>query len=109
MLSKKKRKALERARQREEDWKAGLLKKSATISAPPCARITSGIPSYSHRSSDVEYFRGPIEVAMDYAAKRVALQYTGTSVVGIAQLHKSNAIPVFSQQEAIDAATMRRN
>ena len=35
-------------------------------------------------------------------------QYTGTAIVGISTLHKSNAVPVFSQQEAEEIAKMRR-
>jgi len=35
--------------------------------------------------------------------------YTGSNVLGVATLHKSNSVPVFSQQEAIEIATMRRN
>ena len=35
-------------------------------------------------------------------------QYTGENVKGIAVMHKSCLQPVFSQQEAIDSATMRR-
>ena len=34
--------------------------------------------------------------------------YTGTKVKGIATMHKSNAVPVFSDQEAIDISNMRR-
>ena len=34
--------------------------------------------------------------------------YTGTKVVGIAVLHKSCLQPIFSQEEAIDVARMRR-
>lgn len=34
--------------------------------------------------------------------------YTGTEMLGIGQLHKSNAIPVFRQQDAEDLAKMRR-
>jgi len=34
--------------------------------------------------------------------------YTGTEMVGIAQMHKSNAQPVFNKQAAVDAAQMRR-
>ena len=34
--------------------------------------------------------------------------YTGTKMLGIGQLHKSNAVPVFSTDEAIDIARMRR-
>jgi hypothetical protein len=34
--------------------------------------------------------------------------YTGTKVKGIGTMHKSNAVPIFSDQEAIEIATMRR-
>ena len=34
--------------------------------------------------------------------------YTGTMVKGIATMHKSNAVPVFSDEEAVDIARMRR-
>ena len=34
--------------------------------------------------------------------------YTGNKMLGIGTLHKSNAVPVFSQEEALDMAKMRR-
>ena len=35
-------------------------------------------------------------------------RYTGTKILGIGTMHKSNAVPVFSNEEAHDIATMRR-
>jgi hypothetical protein len=34
--------------------------------------------------------------------------YTGTKVLGIATMHKSNAVPVFAQEEAVAISNMRR-
>ena len=34
--------------------------------------------------------------------------YTGTKVKGIATMHKSNAVPVFSNEEAVAISSMRR-
>lgn len=34
--------------------------------------------------------------------------YTGTKVKGIATMHKSNAVPVFSDEEAVEISSMRR-
>lgn len=34
--------------------------------------------------------------------------YTGTAMIGIAQMHKSNAVPVFSSEDAVAIANMRR-
>jgi len=41
-------------------------------------------------------------------AKPADQAYTGTKVKGIATLHKSNGVPVFTDQEAIDISKMRR-
>jgi hypothetical protein len=42
------------------------------------------------------------------AVKKDTLYYTGNNVKGIGTLHKSNAVPVFTDDEAKDQATMRR-
>ena len=35
-------------------------------------------------------------------------QYTGTKVLGIGTMHKSNAVPIFSDEEAVAISSMRR-
>lgn len=35
-------------------------------------------------------------------------QYTGTKMIGIGTLHKSNAVPIFSDEEAVEISRMRR-
>jgi hypothetical protein len=35
-------------------------------------------------------------------------EYTGTKVKGIGTMHKSNAVPIFSDDEAVDISKMRR-
>jgi len=35
-------------------------------------------------------------------------EYTGTKIKGIGTMHKSNAVPVFSDEEAIEISKMRR-
>ena len=42
------------------------------------------------------------------ATKAAPKVYTGDKVVGIATLHKSNAVPVFNSQDAVDISKMRR-
>ena len=36
-------------------------------------------------------------------------QYTGDKILGIGTMHKSNAVPIFSNDEAKDISKMRRN
>jgi hypothetical protein len=42
------------------------------------------------------------------AVKQEVQQYTGTNMLGIGQLHKSNSVPVFRKEDAEDQAKMRR-
>jgi hypothetical protein len=42
------------------------------------------------------------------AALAPAKVYTGTKVKGIGTMHKSNAVPIFSDEEAVAISTMRR-
>ena len=41
-------------------------------------------------------------------ASKPVQQYTGTKMLGIGVMHKSNSVPIFSDQEAVEIATMRR-
>ena len=45
---------------------------------------------------------------MSVCSKPVDKRYTGDKMIGIGTLHKSNAVPVFNTQEALDMAKMRR-
>ena len=40
--------------------------------------------------------------------KKDTMQYTGDKMKGIGTLHKSNAVPIFTDEEAKDQAAMRR-
>jgi hypothetical protein len=42
------------------------------------------------------------------AARPADKVYTGTKIKGIGTLHKSNAVPIFTDDEAKDIAHMRR-
>jgi hypothetical protein len=42
-------------------------------------------------------------------ARKESPMYTGDNLLGIATMHKSNLVPVFKGQDAIDIARMRRN
>jgi hypothetical protein len=64
-----------------------------TLSAPPGRNTSNNIPS---------------RVTAGGSTAPVHKVYTGTKVLGIGTMHKSNAVPIFSNEEAHDIATMRR-
>ena len=43
------------------------------------------------------------------AEKQVKKTYTGDKLLGIATMHKSNLVPIFSEEHAEDVSKMRRN
>jgi hypothetical protein len=42
------------------------------------------------------------------ASTKAIPQYTGTKIKGIGTMHKSNAVPIFSDEEAVEISRMRR-
>jgi len=50
----------------------------------------------------------PSKVTAGASTASVTKVYTGTKVKGIATMHKSNAVPVFSDEEAVEISRMRR-
>ena len=50
-----------------------------------------------------------MDIGWGIASRPEKKEYTGTLVKGIATLHKSNAVPVINQEEAISISQMRRN
>lgn len=41
--------------------------------------------------------------------KKESQKYTGTAMKGIGTMHKSNSVPIFTDEQAVEIATMRRN
>lgn len=104
--------AKRKAEQLEESWNEILKRQGAeqeerrrkramkaeplvyNLGAPP-GRSTSHIPSRNTGETGV-------------ATYKASPQYTGTKVKGIGTMHKSNAVPIFSDEEAVAISTMRR-
>lgn len=63
-----------------------------SLSAPP-GRSTTHIPS---------------KVTAGGSTAPVHKVYTGDKIIGIATMHKSNAVPVFSDEQAVEISRMRR-
>ena len=80
-------------RQRRRALAAPALK-SYTLSYPPGREPKQHIPSR--------------DTGVAVASKPADKVYTGTAMLGVATMHKSNSVPVFSQEDAVDIAKMRR-
>ena len=82
----------EQERKRTQGLKAKPLQ--YTLSAPPGRTMNTHIKSH--------------DSGIGSASKKAAPVYTGTNIVGIGTLHKSNAVPIFSDKEAKEISAMRR-
>jgi hypothetical protein len=99
-----------KAREQAESWEALQKKwavsnkiqtpKSSSLSSTYSLKIPEGRNTTAHIKS--------VDTGLGNAVLKPAKQYTGTKVKGIATMHKSNAVPVFSDEEAIDISKMRR-
>ena len=105
-----------RARQNAESWQAFLdkwgVKPDVKTSGKTIRKSTWMGPTVNSRVV-VDPRRSTnhipsLDTGRGIAVKKEVTQYTGTAMLGIGQLHKSNAIPVFSKEDAIDISKMRR-
>ena len=101
-----------KAREQAESWQAlqkkwaietsskTLAPKTSSLSSTYSLKIPEGRNTTAHIKS--------VDTGLGNAVLKPSKQYTGTKVKGIATMHKSNAVPVFSDEEAIDISKMRR-
>ena len=83
----------------QEEKKRGRAMSAPSLSSSYSLKIPEGRNTTAHIKS--------VDTGGN-ALLKPAKVYTGTKVKGIATMHKSNAVPVFSDEEAIDIARMRR-
>ena len=103
-----------KARELEDSWKdlqkkwgieAEEKKRARAMAAPSLSS------SYSLKIPEGRNTTAHIQSRGDYSGNATlapAKVYTGDKVKGIATMHKSNAVPVFSDEEAVDISKMRR-
>jgi len=100
-----------KARDLDESWKElqkrwGIEaeeKKRARAMSAPSLNYSLAIPEGRNTTAHIKSVN-----TGGNATLAPAKIYTGNKVKGIATMHKSNAVPIFSDEEAVDIAHMRR-
>lgn len=102
-----------KSRELDEAWKqlqkkwaveAEDKKRNRAMSAP---LLTTKDTTYRRDTGPrIPSLNGGVDMAP--AILKPAPVYTGTKIKGIGTMHKSNAVPIFSDEEAQDIASMRR-
>ena len=102
-----------KARELDAEWKelqkkwgvdADEKRRKRTLSAEPLTYKLS-TPAGRTNTNHIPSRNSGVGVASAAPAK----VYTGTKMLGIGTMHKSNSVPIFSDEEAVNIATMRRN
>jgi molecular chaperone DnaK (HSP70) len=100
--------AAKQAKKNEESWKK-LLDKYSYIDDKPTHKLTINVPRtptrYVRSHDDIPSLK-PTWAPCTKAAQKKS--YTGSKIIGIGTLHKSNAVPIFDDAEAKDISRMRR-
>lgn len=102
-----------KARELAEEWEA---KQRAWASVKPFSGHSgksmkpvqnhSTAKSVSQDSNRIPSLNGGVDMTPALKAKEKV--YTGTKILGIGTMHKSNAVPIFSDNEAKEISSMRR-
>ena len=104
--------AKRRAELLQQDW-ANLKQRNGIKDTPKItAKRTEGNLADTYRlrvppGRETPYVNS-LNTGWGPCTKRTDQEYTGTKVKGIGTMHKSNAVPIFSDEEAIDISKMRR-
>jgi hypothetical protein len=101
----------QRARQLDADWKELLKRQGVEAEEKKRKRAMSAEPLVYKLDTPIgrtNTHHIPSRDTGGVAVLTPAKMYTGTKVKGIATMHKSNAVPVFSNDEAIEISRMRR-
>ena len=101
-----------KARELDESWKELQKRWAVEIEDKKRKRALSAEPLKGNYSLDIPADRSTAHIKSVNTGGNAVLKpspvYTGTKVRGIATMHKSNAVPVFSDEEAQDISKMRR-
>jgi hypothetical protein len=102
-----------KARQLKDDWESLLKrhgieqeerKRARAMSAPSLSSTYKlSVPEGRNTTAHIK----SVDTGGNATLKAPKV-YTGTKVKGIATMHKSNAVPIFSDEEAVDISRMRR-
>lgn len=101
---RKPRKLTAAQRKLQNDWEI-MLKKHPVKSF--ISKTTTYKPEKSFVRETQDY--PSLDTGLGTATKPIGtLKYTGNNIIGIGTLHKSNAVPIFSKDSAVEISKMRR-
>jgi hypothetical protein len=108
-IQKSKQRKVPKAKQAEYDaWIKSVNSMSTSFSSKKVKPVQVVSPVVSKPFVRETKYYPSLDTGLGTATKAEPMKYTGDKIVGIATMHKSNAVPVFNDQQAKDISSMRR-
>jgi hypothetical protein len=104
----KKHKVSKAKQQQHQEWLASVQSLSTNFSRNKSTKISKRIPVFNIPAGRETPKIASLDTGFITCAKKFGNSYTGEKIKGIGTMHKSNAVPVFSDNEAKEIASMRR-
>ena len=100
-----------RARELAAEWEQNQARWKSMSTAPKAKKVeprTTNSSGFRSQPQDSDRPRSLNEWVTGAVKTRETPKYTGTKILGIGTMHKSNAVPIFSDEEAVEISRMRR-
>ena len=108
-IPKSKPKKLTRAQEEQkQQWLKAINSLSTNFSKNKSTKFSKVIPMFTVPAGRESPPIASLDTGFIACTKTFGNSYTGDKIKGIGTMHKSNAVPVFSDNEAKDLASMRR-
>jgi len=104
----KKRKVPKFALLRQEEWQKQILAISPKTNYTNTKSISKTIPIPKVPAGRETPLYASIDTGFVPCTKKSQNSYTGDKMKGIGTMHKSNAVPIFTDNEAKEISSMRR-
>ena len=104
----KKRSVSKSKKLQHEEWLMSINSMSTNFSRNKSTKFSKVTPMFGVPAGRESPPIVSLDTGFVACTKKFGNSYTGDKIKGIGTMHKSNAVPVFSDTEAKDIASMRR-
>jgi hypothetical protein len=104
----KKRKVSKAKKLQHEEWLLSINSMSTNFSKNKSTKFSKVTPMFTVPAGRESPPIASLDTGFVACTKRFQNSYTGDKMKGIGTMHKSNAVPIFTDNEAKDISSMRR-
>jgi hypothetical protein len=108
-IPKSKKRKVPKAKQlQHEEWLLSINSMCTNFCKNKSTKVSTKFPSFSIPAGRETPKHSSLDTGFIACTKRFQNSYTGDKMKGIGTMHKSNAVPIFTDKEAKDISSMRR-